>query len=174
MMPSGQIQQRKSLFNKLVDITGLSVGLATFLIGLFVAYDVIARSVFLMTNSWTTEVTMYMMGYITFVGAAFALKEGSHVSVDLLVQRVSPRACRCLLLVVDILLLALFAVLARLSFDFFMEAWESGEVSDTLLSVKLWIPYFFFFIGMVWLLLVLLFLMRQQQLSLKNKEGAHD
>lgn len=174
MTPSHPGPQRKGLFDTLVDITGLSAGLATFLIGLFVAYDVIARSVFLLTNSWTTEVTMYMMGYITFVGAAFALKEGSHVSVDLLVQKVSPRAARSLLLVVDVLLLLLFALLTKLSWDFFLEAWESGEVSDTLLSVKLWIPYCFFFIGMVWLLLVLLYLMRQQHLVLKNKESAHD
>lgn len=174
MMPARESRQAKSLFGSLIDLTGLSVGVVTFMIALFVAYDVIARAVFLMTNSWTTEVTMYMMGYITFMGAAFALKEGSHVSVDLLVQSVRPDMRRMLLWLVDAIMLVIFATLACLSFSFCLEAWESGEVSDTLLSVKLWIPYLFFFIGIVWLLLVLLFLIFQQQRDLANKEGRHD
>src|SRR5690606_37616650 len=109
---------------------GLSAGVATFVIALFVAYDVIARSVFRMTNSWTTEVSMYLMGYITFVGAAYALKEGSHVSVDLLVEYVRPGLRRMLLWLADAVMMLIFALLAWLSFAFFIEAWDSGEVSD--------------------------------------------
>lgn len=173
MTPTQEKPRAQGWFDRLVDLTGISVGVATFLIGLFVAYDVIARTVFLMTNSWTTEVTMYLMGYITFVGAAFALKEGSHVSVDLLVQKLRPGPRRHLLLLMEAVLLVIFALLAWLSFWFFMEAWDSGEVSDTLLSIKLWIPYFFFFIGAVWLLLVLLVLIYRQWQGRVGKEGVH-
>lgn len=173
-MPPRESQHARSMLGTLIDLTGLSAGVATFVISLFVAYDVVARTVFLMTNSWTTEITMYMMGYITFVGAAFALKEGSHVSVDLLVDNVRPGMRRILLWLTDAILLVIFALMAWLSFSFFMEAWKSGEVSDTLLSVKLWIPYLCFFIGMLWLLLVLLYLVFQQQRDLASKESMHD
>jgi len=173
MMPAQRKPRTRGWFGALVDITGMSAGVATFLIGLFVAYDVIARTLFRMTNSWTTEVTMYLMGYITFVGAAFALKEGSHVSVDLLVQKLRPGPRRMVLLLMEAAMLLIFALLVWLSFWFFMEAWESGEVSDTLLSVKLWIPYLFFFIGMVWLLLMLLVMIYQRWQGGADKEDAH-
>ncbi|GAB2886018.1 hypothetical protein GCM10027278_02840 [Paralcaligenes ginsengisoli] len=147
--------KKSSLFNRLVDLSGMSVGVATFLIGIFVTYDVLARTLFRMTNSWVTEVTTYLMGYITFVGAAYVLKEGAHVSVDLLVQKMPPTARRVLVFVTDGIMLLVVATLAWLSFQFFWDAWTSHEVSDTLLSISLWIPYLSFFIGMVWLLAVL-------------------
>lgn len=148
--------EKKGVFATLIDVSGLSVGVATFFIGLFVAYDVIARSLFRMTNSWVTEVTMYLMAYITFVGAAYALKEGSHVKVDMFVLSLKSSVRRWVKIVSNLLFVCVVALLSWLSFFFFWEAWVNKEVSDTLLAVQLWIPYFFFFIGMIWLLLVLL------------------
>lgn len=164
--------KRRRPLDALITLSGLSAGLATFLIGLFVAYDVVARTVFLMTNSWVTEITTYLMGYITFVGAAFALREGSHVSVDLLVCRAPPRARRVMMWLADAIMVLVVATLAWLSFRFFMEAWDSQEMSDTLLSVRLWKPYLVFFIGMAWLLLVLILQIGERRLI--NKQDSHD
>lgn len=97
---------------------------------------------------------MYLMGYITFVGAAYALKAGAHVAVDILVQQVSIEVQRVLFLAVDFVLLVVVLVLTWLSFQFFWDAWTSNERSDTLLSVRLWIPYLSFFVGMFLLLVV--------------------
>lgn len=149
------VPAKKSPFALLVLASGLSVGVAAFLIGVFVAYDVLARSVFRLSNSWVTEVTMYLMGYITFVGAAYALREGAHVGVDMLKQKLSPRGSRALELSAHLVMLLVVAALTWVSFQFFRDAWTSNERSDTLLSVRLWIPYLSFFLGMLWLLIVL-------------------
>jgi TRAP-type C4-dicarboxylate transport system permease small subunit len=150
-----RVPRRKNPFELLVLATGLSVGVAAFLIGLFVAYDVVARSVFRLSNSWVTELTMYLMGYITFVGAAYALCEGAHVGVDMLAQKLPPRASRLLGVLASVVMLLVVASLTWLGFQFFRDAWTSNERSDTLLSVRLWIPYLSFFLGMLWLLIVL-------------------
>lgn len=147
---------RKSPYALLVLASGLSVGAATFLIGVFVAYDVLARSLFRLSNSWVTEVTMYLMGYIAFVGAAYALREGAHVSVDMLAGKLSARPARAVRLLAAAVMLVVVATLAWLSFQFLRDAWTSNERSDTLLSVPLWIPYLSFFAGMLWLLVVLI------------------
>ncbi|WP_188074463.1 TRAP transporter small permease subunit [Pusillimonas sp. ANT_WB101] len=147
---------RRGIFGRLVDISGISVGVATFLIGLLVAYDVIARSLFRMTNSWISEVTVYLMGYIAFMGAAYALREGAHVSVDMLVQKLSARPRAIVVAIADLCMVLIISTLTWLSFGFFLEAWASNEVSDTIFSIKLWIPYLSFFVGMAWLLLVLI------------------
>lgn len=146
--------KKTSPFGLLVLASGLSVGVAIFLIGIFVAYDVLARSLFRLTNSWVTEVTTYLMGYIAFVGAAYALREGAHVSVDMLSQKLSARGSRALALLAQAVMLLVVATLAWLSFQFFRDAWTSNERSDTLLSVRLWIPYLSFLLGMLWLLIV--------------------
>lgn len=148
--------RKKSLYELLVQASGLSAGVTTVLIALFVTYDVLMRSVFRLSNSWVTEVTMYLMGYITFVGAAYALREGAHVSVDMLAHKLSPPAARVLGLLADTAMLLVVATLTWLSFRFFLDAWTSNERSDTLLSLRLWIPYLSFFVGMLWLLIVLI------------------
>ena len=155
VFPKNNLTPRQSAFAAFIDISGISVGVATICIGIFVTYDVIARAVFRLTNSWVTEVTMYLMGYITFVGAAYALKTGAHVAVDMLLQKVSFEARRILVLAVDFILIVVVVELAWLSFQFFFDAWISNELSDTLLSVKLWIPYLSFFVGMALLLVVI-------------------
>ena len=150
-----RVRVKGGLYAALVDASGISVGLATFLIGIFVSYDVVTRTLFRMSNSWVTELTMYLMAYIAFVGAAYALREGAHVSVDMLLQRVSSGAARRLKFIADTLMALIVATLTWLSFRFFLDAWSSNEMSDTLLSVHLWIPYLSFFVGMLWLLIVL-------------------
>lgn len=99
---------------------------------------------------------MYLMGYITFVGSAYALKVGAHVAVDILIQLVSIKVRRMLFLTADFVLFIVVLVLTWLSFQLVFDAWNSNEQSDTLLSVRLWIPYLSFFVGMVLLLVATL------------------
>ncbi len=99
---------------------------------------------------------MYLMGYITFVGSAYALKVGAHVAVDILVQLVSIKVKRMLSLTADFVLFTVVLILTWLSFQLVLDAWSSNEKSDTLLSVRLWIPYLSFFVGMVLLLVATL------------------
>lgn len=144
---------KKNSFALLVDMSGISVSIAAFLISLFVTYDVVARTFFRLNNSWVTEVTIYLMGYITFIGAAYALKVGAHVSVDVLTQLLSTKASKRLFLTSDFIILIIVITLIFLSYQLVFDAWDSNEKSETLLSIRLWIPYLSFFIGMVLLLI---------------------
>ena len=145
---------RRGWFDWLVTASGISVGIAIFLIGILVSYDVIGRAAFRLSNSWVTELTTYLMGYITFVGAAYALREGTHVNVDLMLQKLAAGPGRRLRTVADVATIAVVACLTWLSFNFFREAWATHEMSGTLLSAPLWIPYLSLFVGMAWLLIV--------------------
>jgi TRAP-type C4-dicarboxylate transport system permease small subunit len=176
IFPNNNLVKKNGVVATLVDISGISVGVAIFTIGIFVTYDVIARTVFRLTNSWVTEVTMYLMGYITFVGAAYALKMGAHVAVDVFVQKVSIEVKRVLLLAVDFVFLVTTTELIWLSFQFFFDAWNSNEISDTLLAVSLWIPYLSFFVGMVLLLVVIVMqtLAHLHQQTDKKRRASYD
>lgn len=138
----------------LTRLSGVLVGVAAFAIALLVSYEVLARNFFGSTTGWVNDVSTYLMGFIAFGGAAYALAEGAHVGVDLVVTRVSPVARAVLAWLADVVVLAIVALLAWLSAQFWWEAFESGEKSWGLFEVALWIPYSSLALGMFWLLVV--------------------
>jgi len=138
----------------LTRLSGILVGVGTFAIALLVAYEVLARTFFGSTTGWVNDAATYLMGFITFGGVAYALSEGAHVGVDLVVTRVSPATRAVLKWLSDLIVLAITALLAWLSMQFWWDAFESGETSWGLFEVALWIPYSFFALGMLWLLVV--------------------
>lgn len=147
----------KTIFGALLKVNkllGLSVGLMVFIMALMVTYDVVARYLINAPSVWVPETATYMMGYITFVGAAYGLQTGAHVKVEILTSRFGPGGRRALEIVSWLITLVLFIALSWEAFWFWWSAFQSGERSWGLLSVPLAIPYFFFFAGMVWLLIV--------------------
>lgn len=58
---------------------------------LAVSVDVLMRYFFGRPLGWTTEISEYSLLYITFLGAAWVLREDGHVSVDLLPDMLSER-----------------------------------------------------------------------------------
>jgi C4-dicarboxylate transporter, DctQ subunit len=59
---------------------------------LSVCADVILRYFFNRPQAWVAEISEYLLLYITFLGAAWVLKNEGHVIVDVLVAQVSPKA----------------------------------------------------------------------------------
>ena len=57
---------------------------------LSVCADVILRYFFNRPQAWIVEISEYLLLYITFLGAAWVLKNEGHVIIDILVARVSP------------------------------------------------------------------------------------
>lgn len=139
---------------KVNKLFGLSVGLMVFIMALMVTYDVLARYLVDAPSVWVPQTATYMMGYITFVGAAYGLQTGAHVKVEIFTSRSGPGVRRALEIVSWLINLVFFIVLSWEAFWFWWQAFQSGERSWGLLSVPLAIPYFFFFAGMVWLLIV--------------------
>lgn len=135
-------------------LSGLLVGLGAFTIAVLVTWEVLARTLFATTTGWVNDVSEYLMGFIAFGGAAYALAEGAHVGVDIVVTRVPPAVRRALAWIADVVVLAVVALLTWLSVQFWWEAFETGERSWGLFTVDLWIPYSFFMLGMIWLLVV--------------------
>lgn len=135
-------------------LSGFLVGLAAFAIAVLVTWEVIGRTFFATTTGWVNDVSEYMMAFVAFGGAGYALAEGAHVGVDLLITRVSPAVRRVLAWIADVAMLAIVALLCWLSAQFWWEAFETGERSWGLFTIDLWIPYSFFMLGMFWLLVV--------------------
>ena len=72
--------------------------------------QIVWRYVFNDSLTWTEELARYLFVWITFVGAALAIRDRSHIRVALLVDRL-PRKLRRWLDVAQLVLVALFLCL---------------------------------------------------------------
>jgi TRAP-type C4-dicarboxylate transport system permease small subunit len=146
---NGDVSSRIGL---LAQVIVASAGFAAVLITLAVCYEVFMRSALGRSVIWVEEISAYLIGYVVFVGMGAALSQGVHVEVDFIVVLLQRRAAALVRFGCDLVMLALSGVLAWLSWDFWHDAWTSGERSVSMLSVPLWIPYLAFFAGSVLLL----------------------
>ena len=83
-MPLGRL---KRALDRVIDWTTIGL-MAVLAIVVFVA--VITRYFLNFPLAWSEEVSRYSFIWVTFLGAVICLREGAHISVDLLVQRLSP------------------------------------------------------------------------------------
>lgn len=76
------------------------------------------------------DLQWHLFAVMTMLGGVYALHENSHVSVDFLAARFSPRTKRVVTLLGDLLLLLPFSVvMAWFSWHYMMSAYTSGEGS---------------------------------------------
>jgi len=59
---------------------------------LSIAYEVVLRYFFVRPTIWVADFTDYIMLYTTFFASAWLLKEGGHVRLTILADRLSPRS----------------------------------------------------------------------------------
>jgi TRAP-type C4-dicarboxylate transport system permease small subunit len=100
---------------------------------------VILRYAFGQSTIWQTDFTTYCLIAATFVGSPYVLMTRGHVNVDILPHYMKAR--RRLAFASSFVTIAFAAVLAVLTFSFWMDAWQQKWVSDTMWRARLWIPY---------------------------------
>jgi C4-dicarboxylate transporter DctM subunit len=90
--------------------------------------------------SWAQELTIYMFIWMAKFGAAYGVRTGIHVGVDVLVMRMDPTRARKVILF-GLLAGALFtATIANFGAHFTWSVWQSGTRSNDL-EAPMWIVY---------------------------------
>ncbi len=103
-------------------------------------YEIVSRYFFNSPTYWTLEVSVYVLIWFGFASLAYVQRSAKHIRVDLLLQNLDDHA-RQLWDVVGLSISLLFAIIfIYFGYDFFYEAWHSGETSPDMLSAPVWIP----------------------------------
>jgi C4-dicarboxylate transporter, DctM subunit len=90
--------------------------------------------------SWAQELCIYLFIWMAKFGAAYGVRTGIHVGVDVLVNRMDPARARKVILF-GLLAGALFtATIARFGWHFTVGVWHSGTRSNDL-EAPMWIVY---------------------------------
>jgi TRAP-type C4-dicarboxylate transport system permease small subunit len=119
--------------------------------------NVVARYFLNTSIVWAEELSQYLMVWIAFLGAGLALREGRHVSVDLLQDALGPAARRALRWLIALVLLAFMATLVVLGFRFAEFAWD---LETPMMQARLGIVYLAVPVGALVFVVHLLFIWR--------------
>ncbi len=99
--------------------------------------NVIARYLFNYSIIWAEEISQYLMIWIAYLGAGLALREGRHVALEILHDRLSPAVTRRLRMIIGGLVLAFVGAITVLGFQFSMFVWDQ---ETPVLNISLGIP----------------------------------
>jgi TRAP-type C4-dicarboxylate transport system permease small subunit len=120
------------------------------------SYSVLGRALFHSPNYWQDEAAVFLLVGATFMTAAYVQSQRGHVSIEAFVGLISPLANRIRLWLVDVASLAFCAFFAWKSWTLTHEAYVDGQVSNSMWSPPLAIPYVLMALGMTLLCLQLL------------------
>lgn len=99
--------------------------------------NVICRYVFNFSIIWAEEVSQYLMIWIAYLGAGLALREGRHVAVEMLHDRLPTMLSRKLRMLIGGLVLAFLGAVTVLGFQFAVFVWNQ---ETPVLNISLGIP----------------------------------
>jgi TRAP-type C4-dicarboxylate transport system permease small subunit len=99
--------------------------------------NVVARYAFNFSIIWTEEVSQYLMIWIAYLGAGLALREGRHVALEMLHDRLPVALSRKVRMVVGGIVLAFLGAVTVLGFQFALFVWNQ---ETPVLNISLGIP----------------------------------
>jgi TRAP-type C4-dicarboxylate transport system permease small subunit len=80
------------LFDRLLDVLTAIAGVVLVLIVAAVCYSVFMRFLFTQTTIWIMQTTEYGLLWIVFLVTAWLLREGGHISNDIIYSRLSDKS----------------------------------------------------------------------------------
>lgn len=123
-------------YDRLLDLCGEIPGFIVVLVVIGISSDVVLRNLGLGGIEWMIETVEYGLYTLTFVGAAYVLRLGRHVTVDVLVTALPSRARRWIAVVAAAIMLMVSAIFLYYSARVML----SAEADDSLIIKTFTIP----------------------------------
>jgi TRAP-type C4-dicarboxylate transport system permease small subunit len=120
------------------------------------SYSVLGRALFHSPNYWQDEAAVFLLVGATFMTSAYVQGQRGHIGIEAFVGLLSPKVNRIRLWLVDVVSLLFCAFFAWKSWTLAHEAWVDGQVSNSMWSPPLAIPYVLMASGMTLLCLQIL------------------
>jgi len=105
------------------------------------SYSVLGRALFHSPNYWQDEAAVFLLVGATFMTSAYVQQQRGHIGIEAFVGLLSPTANRIRLWLVDLASFLFCAFFAWKSWTLAHEAWVDGQVSNSMWSPPLAIPY---------------------------------
>ena len=100
---AGMIEMTNKIIDGVINFFAVIAGILLATMALIVTYNVIMRYFVNRPPVWAIETTEYIMVYATFLAAAWVLKHGGHVKIDIILVMLSKKRQHALSVLVCIL-----------------------------------------------------------------------
>jgi TRAP-type C4-dicarboxylate transport system permease small subunit len=112
------------------------------------SYSVLSRALFHSANYWQDEAAVFLLVGATFMTSAYVQGQRGHIGIEAFVGLLSPMANHIRLWLVDVASFLFCGFFAWKSWTLTHEAWVDGQVSNSMWSPPLAIPYSLMATGM--------------------------
>src|SRR5215212_1598061 len=158
-LPDQQDRSEAATGNPLVAALGQALALCNNVIVVFAAlaliaacvilsYSVLGRALFHSANYWQDEAAVFLLVGATFMTAAYVQGQRGHIGIEAFIGLLSPLVNRIRLWLVDVASFVFCAFFSWKSWTLAHEAWVDGQVTNSMWSAPLAIPYFLMAAGM--------------------------
>ena len=120
------------------------------------SYSVLGRALFAAANYWQDEAAVFLLVGATFMTAGYVQSQRGHIGIEAFVGLLPPLVNRVRLWLVDVASLLFCGFFTWKSWTLAYEAYSDGQVSNSMWSPPLAIPYGLMACGMTLLCLQLL------------------
>jgi TRAP-type C4-dicarboxylate transport system permease small subunit len=120
------------------------------------SHSVLTRSLLHSATYWQDEAAVFLLVGATFMSAAYVQGQRGHIGIEAFVGLLSPTVNAVRLWLVDVASLLFCGFFAWKSWTLTDEAWVDGQVSNSMWSPPLAIPYGLMALGMTLLCLQIL------------------
>ena len=122
----------------LIEELIITIGLAAATLLLF--SNVILRYFFDTGFTWVLEAVQYLFAWVVLIGAAYGIKLGAHLGIDILVEKFSLKSQRIITLIAWMLVTFFIATIFILSLKYITRIYQWGDLTLDL-QIPQWIPY---------------------------------
>lgn len=122
----------------------------------FAFLNVVSRYVINMSLNFTDELNIYFFVWLTLAGAAMAFRNGSHMCITVLYNRLPKPLRLAAFIVIQVVVLAFFAVLGYYGVLEVIDEMELNAVTEAM-QLPLWIFTIGIPIGSLWIILRVMF-----------------
>ncbi len=121
--------------NRSIAIIGITGGVA-------IAFsNVVARYAFNASLVWATELTIFLFLWSVFFGAAYCFKKDAHIAVTVILDIVSSRTAKVMLLISHIITFIFLLTVSYFGYEYLFLVIELDERSIDLWDMPMWIIY---------------------------------
>jgi C4-dicarboxylate transporter DctQ subunit len=122
------------LINRYIAVIGITSGVALAFV------NVVARYGFNYSITWASELTVYLFLWSVFFGVAYCFKIDGHIVINLLVERVSKKVSKMMMVLTRIISIIFLGAVAYYGFEYLALVIDLDEQSVDL-DIPMWIPY---------------------------------
>ncbi|WP_425538599.1 TRAP transporter small permease [Microaceticoccus formicicus] len=132
--------------------------------------NVILRYFFKSGIFWVEETLRYLIVWIIFIGIAFCVENGSHISVDIINHTINKKYLKYLLILQNCIGILFSSIFLYYSIIYVVATRKSGQVSATMGNLPMYIIYLCLPISMF---MYLLYSVRKTFYIITNKDNNH-